>query len=200
MLIIHSGNDQDDESFAPSSITSQSPRMTGSLPNRSAVSVNSSRRAHFEELPASKTIQTPVQNWLARILHVKPAKRLLALQVTKVRAMKEVRGILRDWKRYGMRDIVSDKTAGLIRARVDEENSLHIKPVEIAVEFFTVMHKGRRARLSIARFSQEKGAKSSFEKVIHAMEGVLRGRTMLVLEKKQVREMKKCLAAWEAGQ
>ena len=98
-----------------------------------------------------------------------------------------------------MRGIVTDREAGWIRAKVDEKNSLHIKPVDIVVETFTVMFKGRKAGLSMAKFSQEKGAKSSFEKVVAQMEEVLKGKKMLVEEKKQVREMKKVLAAWESA-
>ena len=169
------------------------------MPSRSAVNLASSKHARFGELPASRAIAAPMQNWFARILHVKPGKKLLALQVSKVVAMKEIKAVLVDWKAYGMRGIRTDRAAGVIRGRVGENNSLHIKPVYIVIEFFTVMHKGRRAGLSVARFSQEKGAKSSFEKFVQTMEDVLRGRMMLVPEKKKAQEMKRCLAAWESG-
>ena len=67
--------------------------------------------------------------------------------------------------------------------------ALQIKPVSIAVELFTVLHQGRKANLSIARFTQEKGAKSSFERVIAALEKVLSGRGLLVLDEKQREDM-----------
>ena len=111
--------------------------------------------------------------------------------------MKEIRGVLRDWKAYGMKDIVSDREAGRIWARVDENNTLNIKGVSIAVEIFTVMQKGRKVGLSVARFSQEKGAKSSFDKVVQGMKGVLGGRGHLVAEKKKAKEMRRCLARWQ---
>ncbi len=46
-----------------------------------------------------------------------------------------------------------------------------------------MLHRGRKANLSIARFTQEKGAKSSFEKVVAAVESVLGGRGMLIEER-----------------
>ena len=63
-----------------------------------------------------------------------------------------------------------------------------------------MLHRGRRANLSIARFTQEKGAKSSFEKVVAAMESVLGARGMLVEEgaregKGRAVGMRGCLAA-----
>jgi len=57
---------------------------------------------------------------------------------------------------------------------------LHIPPLSFAIELFTVLHRGRKANLSITRFTQEKGAKSSFEKVVAAVEGVLRARGLVV--------------------
>jgi len=57
---------------------------------------------------------------------------------------------------------------------------LHIPPLSFAIELFTVLHLGRKANLSIARFTQEKGAKSSFEKVVAAVEGVLGARGLVI--------------------
>lgn len=71
--------------------------------------------------------------------------------------------------------------------------ALQIKPVSIAVEMFTVLHHGRKANLSIARFTQEKGAKSSFERVIAALEKVLSSRGLLVLDEKQREDMRAVL-------
>ena len=82
-----------------------------------------------------------------------------------------------------MRDIVVDKATSRVWARVDgENNSLRIRAVEIAAEFFTVLEGGRRAGLAVGRLVQERGAKSSFERVVGALEGVLRERGVLVGE------------------
>lgn len=40
----------------------------------------------------------------------------------RVRALREIRDVLRDWKRHGMRDTVVDKDTWRIWARVDFEN------------------------------------------------------------------------------
>jgi len=68
---------------------------------------------------------------------------------------------------------------------------LHIAPLSLACEIHTLLHRGRRANLAIARFTQEKGAKSSFERVIAALDGVLQARGLLVEDKGSVAEMRK---------
>jgi serine/threonine-protein kinase HSL1, negative regulator of Swe1 kinase len=65
------------------------------------------------------------QNWFAKFFHVKPATKLITLSITKARARKEIVKILKDWRKYGLRDVVSEKRAGcgdLIRGRVDDMN------------------------------------------------------------------------------
>lgn len=68
--------------------------------------------------------------------------------------------------------------------------ALHIPPLSIAAEFHTLLHRGRRANISIARFTQEKGAKSSFERVMEALEQVLRARGLVVEDKVRVKKMR----------
>jgi Fungal kinase associated-1 domain len=72
--------------------------------------------------------------------------------------------------------------------------------VSLRVEFYTVLLHGRNHNLSLARFVQEFGAKSSFEKATKTMEGVLRGRGVLVTKRKKARKMQKCLKEWEQRQ
>ena len=197
--------------------------------------------------PIARVIVPQPQNWLARFLRIKPANRVLCFQVSKVRARKEVAGVFRDWRKYGMRDIVVDKTAGRIWARVDVKNcmcpislssiildpslpqnsffnfwtptpslahslslfrehmsrttyhdhadslslaALRIPSLSIAAEFHTLLHRGRRANIAIALFTQEKGAKSSFERVMEALEQVLKARGLVVEDKKIVKQMR----------
>lgn len=123
----------------------------------------------------------------------------MCFQVSKVRARREIASLLREWRKYGIRDIVVDKNTSRIWAKVARVNckfssyllffrkshlisvpALHIPPLSFAIELFTVLHLGRKANLSIARFTQEKGAKSSFEKVVAAVEGVLRARGLVI--------------------
>ena len=72
--------------------------------------------------PVPRTVQPQHQNWLARFLRIKPAVSVLCFQVSKVRARKEVAGVFRDWRKFGMRDVIVDKEAGRIFARVDVQN------------------------------------------------------------------------------
>ena len=79
--------------------------------------------------PVPRTIQPQHQNWLARFLKIKPAIRVLCFQVSKVRVRKEVAGVFRDWRKFGMRDIVVDKEAGRVFARVDVKNCKYLSLV-----------------------------------------------------------------------
>lgn len=153
------------------------------------------------------------QNWFQKFLGIRPAVATMCFQVSSVRARKEMVSILHGWKRYGMRDIVVDKAAGRIFARVATDNctylshrcrraesqfptsvltfdtALHIRPVSLVIEIHLVLFRGRRANLSIARFTQEKGAKSSFERVVEAMERIMDGKGLLVADAERVQGM-----------
>ena len=82
--------------------------------------------AMMKPLPSqtARVIVPQPQNWLARLLRIKPAVNVVCFQVSKVRARKEVAGVFREWRKYGMRDIVVDKMAGRIWARVDVKNCM----------------------------------------------------------------------------
>lgn len=70
-----------------------------------------------------------------------------------------------------------------------------MKEVAFASEIMTVIEHGRRPHLSIARFSQERGAASSFIKVVETLEQVLRCRGMVVGDERKARMMIKTLNA-----
>ena len=76
-------------------------------------------------------------------------------------------------------------------ANVIKYQALHIPSLSLAAEFHTILHRGRRANMAIARFTQEKGAKSSFERVIEALERVLKERGLLVEDRRIVNKMRK---------
>lgn len=59
----------------------------------------------------------------------------------------------------------------------------------------TVVEHGCRSHLSIARFTQEKGSASSFNKVVQTMEVVLSNRDVLVEDNKKKDMMSKTLKA-----
>ncbi len=102
--------------------------MSGGLQDSSHASfVNGGSKGSRDEklMPPSivpRIIQPQHQNWLARFLRIKPAVDVMCFQVSKVKARKEVANVFREWRKYGMRDIVVDKAAGRIWARVDVKN------------------------------------------------------------------------------
>ncbi|KAL1644514.1 serine/threonine-protein kinase gin4 [Didymella pomorum] len=119
-------------------------------------------------------------NWLSRFLHIKPASRTLCFHVGRGKVRGDLVRLLRDWQRFGVRDVTFDRTANTINARVDKINHLNIKPVSFVIELFVVLEHGNRANLCLARFTQIRGAASSFRKVVDIVEDVCRAKSMLV--------------------
>lgn len=70
---------------------------------------------------------------------------------------------------------------------------LNLKEVAFAVEIMTVVEHGKRGRLCIARFTQERGAASSFHRVVDTMDSVFKERNLLIVEKRKVKMMIKTL-------
>lgn len=62
------------------------------------------------------------RNWFARFFHVKPARRVIALNTSKVKGRKEVIKILKEWKQYGLEGVHIDKTRNVIVGSVGEVN------------------------------------------------------------------------------
>jgi serine/threonine-protein kinase HSL1 (negative regulator of Swe1 kinase) len=59
----------------------------------------------------------------------------------------------------------------------------------------TVIEHEKKSKLSIARFTQERGAASSFQKVLETMETVLKSRGLLLTDQRKKRMMIKTLNA-----
>lgn len=70
---------------------------------------------------------------------------------------------------------------------------LELKEVHFAAEVVTVIEHGRKQPLSIIRFTQERGAASSFHKVVDTMKVVFENRGLLVVEKSKQKMMIKTL-------
>jgi serine/threonine-protein kinase HSL1, negative regulator of Swe1 kinase len=68
-----------------------------------------------------------------------------------------------------------------------------MKEVSFAAEIMTVIEHGKRSSLTIVRFTQERGAASSFHKVVDTMHAVFRVRNLLVVDKHKVKMMIKTL-------
>lgn len=78
-------------------------------------------------------------------------------------------------------------------ADIVPEIVLNIKEVHFAVEIITVIEHGKRNHLSILRFTQEKGAASSFHKVVDTMHSVFTSRGLLVQDSRKAKMMIKTL-------
>lgn len=61
------------------------------------------------------------------------------------------------------------------------------------MEIMTVIEHGRRGSLSIVRFTQERGAASSFHRVVDTMRAVLGARQLLLADKRKEKMMIKTL-------
>ncbi|KAI1329944.1 hypothetical protein F5Y16DRAFT_60460 [Xylariaceae sp. FL0255] len=133
------------------------------------------------------------QSWLARLFRVKPAVKYLCFQAGRRYVRQEIAMLFRDWRRYGLRDVQVDKERNIIFARLALDNYLGLKEVSFAVEVMTVIEHGKNTKLCIARFTQEKGAASSFNKVWETVRNVFSSRNILVAEKRKAKMMLKTL-------
>lgn len=70
-----------------------------------------------------------------------------------------------------------------------------MKEVAFAGEIMTVIEHGKRNHLSIARFTQERGAASTFHKLVETLESVMKVRQLLVADERKKRMMIKTLIA-----
>jgi hypothetical protein len=80
-------------------------------------------------------------------------------------------------------------------AEADRVTDLKLKEVSFAAEIMTVIEHGKRQPLSIIRFTQERGAASSFHRVVDTMKMVFDSRHMLVADRGKQKMMIKTLNA-----
>ncbi|EKV10059.1 Serine/threonine protein kinase (Kcc4), putative [Penicillium digitatum] len=132
-------------------------------------------------------------NWLARVFQIKPATQVIALNTSKVKGRKELYKLLREWRDFGMEDVYLDKTNSIVHGRVSEANFLHLREVEFTAEFYTVLEHGLQANLSLVRFKQERGAASSFNKVVETVQSTLMRRGMVVEDPSRAKKMARVL-------
>ncbi|OAG04965.1 Pkinase-domain-containing protein [Paraphaeosphaeria sporulosa] len=119
-------------------------------------------------------------NWLSRFLHIKPASRALCFHARRGKVRQELVYLLRDWQRYGIRDVTCDRNTNVIHARVDKNNRLNLKPVAFVIELFVVLEDNKRANLCLGRFTQTRGAASSFRRAVEVIEDICREKHILI--------------------
>ncbi|KAF9765628.1 hypothetical protein IL306_002048, partial [Fusarium sp. DS 682] len=133
------------------------------------------------------------QNWLARLFRVKPATDHICMTISRRRARQEVTILLREWRKYGIRDIQVDKQRNIVFARIAAKNFLNLKEVSFAAEVMTVIEHGKKQPLSIIRFTQERGAASSFHRVVDTMSMIFEARALVVADRNKRKMMIKTL-------
>jgi hypothetical protein len=160
--------------------------------------------------PRNKRLSLANQNWFARVFQIKPASRVIALNTSKVKGRKELYKMLREWKEYGMENVFMDKSNSVVHGRVSEVNCkfngihlrgfnadndlvLRLREVEFIAEFYTVLEHGRQANLSLVRFKQERGAASSFNKVVDTVHMMLKNRGLVVEDPVRAKKMARVL-------
>lgn len=174
--------------------------------------ISSSEASEHPDEQRKKRSNGKSQNWFARVFQIKPATRVMALDTSKVKGRKDVYKILREWQQYGMQDVYLDKPNSVVHGRVAEVNCeshafdhalpvsnhkvLRLRPVEFSAEFYTVLEHGRQANLSVVRFKQERGAASSFNKVVDTLSIVLKQRGMVVEDPARAKKMSQVLDAF----
>ncbi|POR32574.1 Putative serine/threonine-protein kinase HSL1 [Tolypocladium paradoxum] len=135
------------------------------------------------------------QTWLTRLFRVKPATSYICMTLSRKRARQEVAILLREWRRYGIKGIQIDKQRNIVFARLAAKNYLNVKEVEFAAEVMTVIEHGKKQPLSIVRFTQERGAASSFHRVVDTMRAMFDSRHLVVADKNKRKMMIKTLNA-----
>ena len=65
--------------------------------------------------------------------------------------------------------------------------------MKFTAEFFTVLEYGHRANLSLVRFKQERGAASSFNKVVDTVHMMLKSRGLVVQDDARAKNMSRSL-------
>jgi serine/threonine-protein kinase HSL1 (negative regulator of Swe1 kinase) len=61
-------------------------------------------------------------NWLSRFLHIKPANKTLCFHIGRGKVRQDLVRLLRDWQRFGIRDVNFNRETNTINARVDKSN------------------------------------------------------------------------------
>ncbi|KAI1006227.1 hypothetical protein K3495_g1994 [Podosphaera aphanis] len=131
----------------------------------------------------------PLRNWFAKLFHIKPTAKFICFSILKKKARRETVTLLKEWRCYGIQDIKVDRERNMIFGKVGIRNYLNIKEVKFAAEFMTVIEHGKRSTLSVARWTQEQGAASSFQKVVETVETFLKLRSLLVSDERKKKMM-----------
>lgn len=96
---------------------------------------------NFGDAESAERMIKPQQNWLARLFRVKPATRVICLSISRRRARQEVAILLRDWRKYGIRDVEVDKKRNVVFARLSSKNRKFITDSADAIALNSLLMK-----------------------------------------------------------
>ncbi|ORY86934.1 hypothetical protein BCR37DRAFT_390658 [Protomyces lactucae-debilis] len=110
----------------------------------------------------------PKQSFFARLLNIKPASKTLDTTLSAAKLQREVVDCLRRWEQanLGIQGIQEDRRQGFVRSRLGAKNALKLRPVCFRIEC-----QSHSAGAS-AVFVQEKGARSTFNRVVQEFESI----------------------------
>jgi serine/threonine-protein kinase HSL1 (negative regulator of Swe1 kinase) len=110
LIYILENNDEDDNISLPDSMAASDIHYRSQNPQFS-----------YSNDPAKRQIE-PQQNWLAKLFNVKPASKIICFSVSDRRARQEIVTILKEWKRYGIRELQVDKRGNRVFGKVAAKN------------------------------------------------------------------------------
>ncbi|KAM5439554.1 serine/threonine-protein kinase gin4 [Microsporum ferrugineum] len=190
---IHKLTDDADETDIASTISDvdSKPNDSGIELEDDSTAATTPTRRNSDDIP----LATGYTNaWFSKILLMKPASKVLALNISKPRAKKEIIKIFKEWKKYGLEGLHLDNQNDIICGSVGELNFLRLRPVQFSAEFFSVLEHGRHANLSLVRLRHDQGASLSFYKVVQTLRMVLKQRNYLVQDSRRAKKMIKVLS------
>lgn len=71
---------------------------------------------------ASRQVE-PRQTFLARLFRVKPAVDYICFNLSRRRARQEISAMMKQWRQFGITDVVTDKQRQMVFAKVGKKNS-----------------------------------------------------------------------------
>ncbi|KAL5606339.1 hypothetical protein BROUX41_002756 [Berkeleyomyces rouxiae] len=160
--------------------------------------IDSTENDHISPIRRAPTPKPhdPVQeNWISRMFRIKPATEYLCFSMSLEDTQKELAKLFREWKAFGMRDVAVDRARNIVFARVSSKNSRGLKEVALAAEIMDAFEHGSNQPLCIVRFTQERGAASTFQYVVGATKEWFSSCDKLVTDRQKARMMIKTLNA-----
>ncbi|KAL7271819.1 Non-specific serine threonine protein kinase [Rhizina undulata] len=130
------------------------------------------------------------KNWLYRMLKINAATRTVCFHISATDSQDEIIAIWKQLEPYGLRILEDNRHQLVVRACVMPTNLLGLKEVTVLVEI-RVYDDGHNYGQAVVRFAQERGAASSFNRIMEITEQCFEEKDLLVTNKGACRQMKR---------